>query len=81
MEGLKKVLLYHVVSDRVYSSDLPAGPLQVTTVQGEKFTVNASMLKITDANGREAGLVPSLLNLQAKNGVIHVIDRVILPKL
>ncbi len=81
VEGLKKVLLYHVVSDRVYSSDLPASPLQVTTVQGEKFTVDASMLKITDANGRVSGLVPSLLNIQANNGVIHVINRVILPKL
>ena len=81
VEGLKKVLLYHVVSDRVYSSDLPAGPLQVTSAGGGKFTVNASVLKITDANGHEAGLVPSLLNIQANNGVIHVIDRVILPKL
>jgi transforming growth factor-beta-induced protein len=42
--------------------------------------VNLSTLKITDANMREAGLVPSLLNIQANNGVIHVIDRVILPK-
>ena len=78
-DGVTQVLLYHVVSDRVYSSDLPAGPLEVTTLQGGKFTIDASMLKITDARGREAGLVPSLLNLQANNGVIHVIDRVILP--
>lgn len=79
--ALKKVLLYHVVDGRVYSSDLPAGPLQVTSLEGGKFMINASMLKITDANGREAGLVPSLLNIQGNNGVIHVIDRVILPKL
>lgn len=78
-DGVTQVLLYHVVSDRVYSSDLPAGPLQVTTLQGGKFTIDASMLKITDARGRESGLVPTLLNLQANNGVIHVIDRVILP--
>jgi transforming growth factor-beta-induced protein len=79
--GLKKVLLYHVVDGRVYSSDLPAGPLQVTSLEGGKFTINASVLKITDANDRDAGLVPSLLNIQGNNGVIHVIDRVILPKL
>ncbi|MHC1732173.1 MAG: fasciclin domain-containing protein [Bacteroidales bacterium] len=77
--GLKKVLLYHVVDGRVYSSDLPAGPLQVTSLEGGKFMINASVLKITDANSREAGLVPSLLNIQGNNGVIHVIDRVILP--
>ncbi|MEZ4997461.1 MAG: fasciclin domain-containing protein [Bacteroidales bacterium] len=63
-----QVLLYHVVSDRVYSSDLPAGPLEVTTLQGGKFTIDASMLKITDARGREAGLVPSLLNLRQTTG-------------
>lgn len=81
IDNLRKVLLYHVVSDRVYSSDLPAGPLQVGTVEGSKFTIDASKLNITDANGRESGLIPSLLNIQANNGVIHVIDRVILPKL
>jgi len=73
---LTKVLLYHVVNGRVYSSDLSTG--EVPTLNG-KFNVNVSTLKITDAKGREAGLVPSLLNVQATNGVIHVIDRVILP--
>jgi transforming growth factor-beta-induced protein len=81
LDGLTKVLLYHVVDGRVYSSDLPAGPLSVTTLSGNSFTVDASMLKITDFNGRGAGLIPSLLNVQATNGVIHVIDRVILPQL
>ena len=76
-EAVKNVLLYHVVSGRVFSSDLQTGP--VNTLNGT-FNVNLSNLKITDANMREAGLVPSLLNIQAKNGVIHVIDRVILPK-
>lgn len=81
LDGLTKVLLYHVVDGRVYSSDLPAGPLSVTTLSGNSFTIDASMLKITDFNGRGAGLIPSLLNVQATNGVIHVIDRVILPQL
>jgi transforming growth factor-beta-induced protein len=81
LDGLTKVLLYHVVDGRVYSSDLPAGPLSVKTLSGDSFTVDASMLKITDLNGRDAGLIPSLLNVQATNGVIHVIDRVILPQL
>lgn len=77
VETIKNVLLYHVVNGRVFSTDLQSGP--VTTLNGT-FNVNLSNLKITDANMREAGLVPSLLNIQAKNGVIHVIDRVILPK-
>jgi len=79
---LKNVLLYHVVIGRVYSSDLPAGPLKVTPVYNAfTFSIDASSLKITDANGRTAGLVPTLLDVQATNGVIHVIDKVILPKL
>lgn len=77
VETLKNVLLYHVVNGRVFSTDLQSGP--VTTLNGV-FNVNLSNLKITDANMREAGLVSSLLNIQANNGVIHVIDRVILPK-
>jgi transforming growth factor-beta-induced protein len=76
-ETVKNVLLYHVVNGRVFSSDLKSGP--VNTLNGT-FSVNLSNLKITDANMREAGLVTSLLNIQATNGVIHVIDRVILPK-
>jgi len=79
--GLQEVLLYHILNGRVYSSDLPAGPLTVTTLSGGNFVIDASKLKLTDFNKREANLVPSLLNLQGTNGVIHVIDRVILPDL
>jgi len=82
IDVLKNVLLYHVVNGRVYSSSLPAGPLKVTPLfNSQSFSIDASMLKITDARGRNSGLVPSLLDVQATNGVIHVIDKVILPKL
>lgn len=76
VDVLKDVLLYHVVSGRVYSSDLVSGP--VNTLNGS-FTVDVNTLQLTDANGRNSNLVPSLLNIQATNGVIHVIDKVILP--
>lgn len=75
-ETLKAVLLYHVVDGRVFSSDLTTGA--VTTLNGT-FNVDTSTLKITDANSRESGLVPTLLDVQATNGVIHVIDKVLLP--
>jgi transforming growth factor-beta-induced protein len=78
-DGLTKVLLYHVVSGRVYSSDLPAGPLSVKTLNGQSFVIDASQIKITDAVKRYSYLIPDLLNIQATNGVIHVINRVILP--
>ena len=79
--GLQKILKYHILNGRVYSSDLPAGPLKVTTLSNDTFVIDASKLKITDFNNRHANLVPSLLNIQGTNGVIRVIDRVILPNL
>ena len=75
-ETLKNVLLYHVVSGRVYSSDLKTGPV---TSLGGVFNVNVSTLTITDSKGRVAGLVADKLNIQATNGVIHVINKVIRP--
>jgi transforming growth factor-beta-induced protein len=81
LEKLKSVLFYHVVSGRVYSSDLPSGPLAVKALNAQSFTINVTLPGLKDVNGRNSGLVPALLNVQATNGVIHVIDRVILPKL
>lgn len=81
IDNLKSVLLYHVVAGRVYSSDLPLGPLSVNAANKQSFTIDVTLPGIKDANGRNAGLVPALLNVQATNGVIHVIDKVILPKL
>ncbi len=72
---LAKVLTYHVVPGRVLKADVPVGA-PITTVQGETFTVNAS-LKITDRRGRLAGIVAT--DVFTSNGVIHVIDKVILP--
>jgi len=78
VDVLTKVLLYHVVEGRVFSSDLVTGP--VTTLNGV-FQLDLQTLTITDANDRESGLVPGLLNVQATNGVIHVISKVLLPDL
>ncbi|MFO7573832.1 MAG: fasciclin domain-containing protein [Bacteroidales bacterium] len=75
---LTSVLLYHVVGGYVFSSDLSSGT--VTTLNGN-FEISVETLSITDSNGRESNLVPSLLDVQASNGVVHVIDRVILPVL
>ena len=72
---LTKVLTYHVVAGRVLKADVPVG-VAIPTVQGETFTVNAS-LKITDRRGRQAGIVAT--DVFTSNGVIHVIDKVILP--
>ncbi len=72
-EALRKVLLYHVVAGKVTASDvvkLSSAP----TAQGSKVMVNASNgVKINNANVVKADIMTS-------NGVIHVIDTVLLPK-
>jgi uncharacterized surface protein with fasciclin (FAS1) repeats len=77
-DGLKNVLLYHVVAGRVFSSDLVDGQ-KVTALNGGVFTVDLSGPSLIDANDRVSNLIVGLLNVQATNGVIHVIDTVILP--
>jgi uncharacterized surface protein with fasciclin (FAS1) repeats len=73
---LTKVLTYHVVPKLVLKAQVPVGSA-ITTVQGESFTVNAA-LAITDQRARSAKITGT--DVLASNGVIHVIDKVILPK-
>lgn len=69
---LTKVLTYHVVSGKVMSGDLTAGT--VGTLNGENVTVDLSNgVKINDATVTAA-------DVEAKNGVIHLIDKVLLPE-
>ena len=74
-ELLTRVLTYHVVPGRVLRADVPVGT-PVATLQGGSFTVDGS-LAITDARGRTANITAT--DVLTSNGVIHVVDRVILP--
>jgi transforming growth factor-beta-induced protein len=76
--GLAGILTYHVVAGDVRAADVVAlpKPAAVTTVQGSSFSVDAN-LAITDGNARMATLVAT--DVIASNGVIHVIDKVLLP--
>jgi len=74
LETLTSVLQYHVVPARAFSQDLRQGASLPTLLTGKNLTVNLSALKINDS-----GLVPAALNIHATNGVIHVIDKVLLP--
>lgn len=69
---LQKILTYHVVPGAVLSNSIKPG--QVNTVQGQPVTLKTkgNRVKVNDANVVTA-------DIQASNGVIHVIDRVILP--
>lgn len=72
---LTKVLTYHVVAGRVLKADVPVDT-SIATVQGGTFKVNAK-LAITDGSNRQSKIVAA--DTFATNGVIHVIDKVILP--
>jgi uncharacterized surface protein with fasciclin (FAS1) repeats len=76
--ALTAILTYHVVADRVFSPTLMAG--NTTTVQGGNVNVNLTNgVRVTGAgNGANASNVV-LADIAATNGVIHVIDRVLLP--
>ncbi len=69
---LKEVLLYHVVSGKVMSTDLQNG-MQATTLSSQTITVDlTSGVKINSSNVTAA-------DIEATNGVIHVIDTVLVP--
>jgi uncharacterized surface protein with fasciclin (FAS1) repeats len=76
-ELLSTVLTYHVVPSLVLKAQVPVGAA-ITTVQGGTFTVDAN-LAITDAAARTAQITAT--DVLAANGVIHVIDKVLLPAL
>lgn len=74
-DKLSKVLTYHVVSGKVTSSDLKDGQ-ELTTVQGGKLKVSIKDGKVMIGN---ATVVTA--DITASNGVIHVVDKVLLPKM
>lgn len=78
-EQLAKVLTYHVASGNVRSDVLTDG-MEVSTVNApENFTVNISggVVTLTDTNGGVSTVL--LTDVQATNGVIHVLESVIIP--
>lgn len=74
---VENILLYHVVPGVIFSVELSSGA--VTTAQGQDITIDVENLTITDANDGTANLNAELLNVLATNGVIHVIDQVLVP--
>lgn len=82
---LTTVLTYHVVSGRLDGKSLIAkieagkGKAQLTTVQGTTLTAKrkGDAIMVTDAKGNTANV--SIANVYQKNGVIHVIDKVLMP--
>lgn len=72
-EQLVAVLTYHVVPGAVYAEQVVA-MTGATTVQGSSIAIAAAMGKVTVDNAEVVAT-----DIEASNGVIHVIDAVILP--
>jgi uncharacterized surface protein with fasciclin (FAS1) repeats len=73
LETLQAVLTYHVVPGQVMSADIAGQELSVATVEGSEVSINATNGVMIDG----ANVVTA--DIEASNGVIHVIDAVILP--
>ena len=72
-DQLVAVLTYHVVPGKIMSSDIAGKKAQVATVQGSDLAVDATSGVMVD----NAMVVAA--DIEASNGVIHVIDKVVLP--
>ena len=76
-DQLAAILTYHVVEGQVMAADVTPG--DVTTVNGADFTISVENgdVFITDGQGNKAMVTQT--DIEASNGVIHVIDAVLLP--
>lgn len=76
-ENKTAVLLYHVVGGvNVRSNAIPTG--NITTLQGQTFTINGTSI---DDAGSTVNKNIVLTDVQGSNGVVHAIDKVLLPNL
>ena len=84
---LTKILTYHVVSGKLTAADLMKdvkaghGKAMLKTVEGEPLTVEETKggkLEIVDAKGGKA--MVTIANVMQSNGVIHVVNKVLMPK-
>ena len=70
---LVSILAYHVIPGKIMSGDIAGKKISVKTVQGSEISVDAMYgVKINDSNVVSA-------DIAATNGVIHVIDKVLMP--
>ena len=83
---LSKILTYHVVAGKMSAADILAaieaggGTATLTTVQGEplKAAKTAAGVELTDAKGGKSQV--TIADVNQSNGVIHVVDTVLMPK-
>jgi uncharacterized surface protein with fasciclin (FAS1) repeats len=85
-EKLKGILTYHVVPSKVDASTLIAaindsnGKYVITTANGGELTASlkGDSVILTDASGNQSTVIAT--DVDASNGVVHIIDTVVMPK-
>lgn len=78
---LETVLGFHVVPATAFSTDLEEGENTFTTLAGQELTVvrSGEAVTVTDATGNTVNVINA--DVEIENGVVHVIDGVLLPEL
>lgn len=78
-DQLEDILSYHIVSGNNYMVSSLTNNQSIATLQGQDLvvTLTGGGRKLTDTNGRVANLIVE--DVQASNGIIHYVDKVLLP--
>lgn len=74
-DQLVRILTYHVVPGKVMSADIAGKMVEAKTVEGQDLSIDAMKSGVTVDN---ATVVQA--DIEASNGVIHVIDTVVMPQ-
>jgi uncharacterized surface protein with fasciclin (FAS1) repeats len=75
---LTKILTYHVVAGKLEASSLTEGK-KLKTVEGEELTVKHSGDKVMIVDAKGGSSTVTIANVNQSNGVIHVVDTVLMP--
>ena len=75
---LTKILTYHVVAGKLEASDLADGQ-KLKTVEGEELTVKKAGGKVMIVDAKGGSSTVTISNVNQSNGVIHVVDTVLMP--
>jgi uncharacterized surface protein with fasciclin (FAS1) repeats len=75
---LTKILTYHVVAGKLEAADLTDGK-KLKTVEGEELTVKSAGGKVMLVDAKGGTSTVTISNVNQSNGVIHVIDTVLMP--